>query len=133
MTLWAVACPSPPSIGSPRQEYWSRLQSPSPGDIPDPGTEPEPSWQADSLPVSHLGNYTQKCKFKNSSLLSHKACVCNLPDLCWHTHTHIHIHNTPTTYTTCNGRSNPQNWVPTYHAIFSSALVSFLFELFISK
>ena len=33
-----------------RQEYWSRLSFPSPGDLPDPGIEPEsPALQADSL------------------------------------------------------------------------------------
>ena len=34
-----------------RQEYWSRLPFPSPGDLPDPGIEPgSPALQADSLP-----------------------------------------------------------------------------------
>ena len=36
--------------------YWSGLPFPSPGDFPDPGTEPvSPALQADSLPLSHLG------------------------------------------------------------------------------
>ena len=35
-----------------RQEYWSGLPLPSPGDLPDPGIEPEsPALQADSLPT----------------------------------------------------------------------------------
>ena len=38
---WNVACQSPLSMGFPRQEYRSGLPFPSPGDIPDPGTEPE--------------------------------------------------------------------------------------------
>ena len=29
-----------PSMGFSRQEYWSGLPFPSPGDLPDPGTEP---------------------------------------------------------------------------------------------
>ena len=35
---------SPPgsSMGFPRQEYWSRLPFPSPGELPNPGTEPGP-------------------------------------------------------------------------------------------
>ena len=34
----------------PRQEYWSSLPFPSPGDLPDPGIEPRsPALQADSL------------------------------------------------------------------------------------
>ena len=42
---------------SPRQEHWSGLPFPSPGDLPDPGSEPRsPVLQADSLPVSHLGS-----------------------------------------------------------------------------
>ena len=39
--------------GIPRQEYWSGLPFPSPGDLPDPGIEPRsPALQADSLPPS---------------------------------------------------------------------------------
>jgi len=29
-------------MGLSRHEYWSELPCPSPGDLPDPGTEPEP-------------------------------------------------------------------------------------------
>ena len=37
-------------MGFPRQEYWSRLPFPSPGDLPEPGIEPRsPALQADSL------------------------------------------------------------------------------------
>ena len=44
-------------MGFPRQEYWSGLPSPSPGDFPDPGTEStSPSLQADSLPLCYLGS-----------------------------------------------------------------------------
>ena len=39
-TLWTVAHQSPPSMGFSRQEYWSGLPFPSPGDLPDPGIEP---------------------------------------------------------------------------------------------
>ena len=35
-----VAYQAPPSVGFPRQEYWSGLPVPSPGDLPDPGIEP---------------------------------------------------------------------------------------------
>ena len=38
-------------MGFPRQEYSSGFPFSSPGDLPDPGIEPEsPAWQADSLP-----------------------------------------------------------------------------------
>ena len=43
--------PAPLSMEFPRQEYWSRLPCPSPGDLPDPGIKPRsPALQADSLP-----------------------------------------------------------------------------------
>ena len=39
-----------------RQEYWSGLSFPSPGDLPDPGREPgSPALQADSLPSEPPG------------------------------------------------------------------------------
>ena len=39
-TPWAVASQVPLSTEFPRQEYWSGLPFPSPGDLPDPGIEP---------------------------------------------------------------------------------------------
>ena len=36
---WTVACQAPPSMGFSRQEYWSGLPFPSPGDPPYPGIE----------------------------------------------------------------------------------------------
>ena len=48
--LWIVAYQEPPSMGFSRQEYWSRLPFPSPGDLPDPGIEPRsPALEADAL------------------------------------------------------------------------------------
>ena len=40
VTPWTVACQAPPSMGFSRQEYWSGLPFPSPGDLPNPGIEP---------------------------------------------------------------------------------------------
>ena len=40
-TLWTVAHQSPLSVGFSRQEYWSGLPCPPPGDLPHPGTDPE--------------------------------------------------------------------------------------------
>ena len=40
VTPWTVAPQAPLSMGFPRQEYWSGLPFPSPGDLPNPGTEP---------------------------------------------------------------------------------------------
>ena len=39
-TSWTVAHHVPLSMGFPRQEYWSGLPFPLPGDLPDPGIEP---------------------------------------------------------------------------------------------
>ena len=40
VTPWTVAHQAPPSMGFSRQEYWSGLPFPSPGDLPDLGIEP---------------------------------------------------------------------------------------------
>ena len=49
-TPWTVAHQALPSMGFSRQEYWSGLPFPSPGDLPDPGIEPRcPALQADTL------------------------------------------------------------------------------------
>ena len=47
MTPWTVVHKTPLSMGFPRQEYWSGLPFPSPGDLPDPGIEPASSASAD--------------------------------------------------------------------------------------
>ena len=50
VTLWTVAHQAPLSMEFSRQEYWSGLPFPSPGDLPDPGIEPRSSaFQADAL------------------------------------------------------------------------------------
>ena len=50
VTPWTVAYQAPPSMGFSRQEYWSGVPFPSPGDLPNPGMEPEsPEFQADAL------------------------------------------------------------------------------------
>ena len=58
VTLCSVACQAPLSMGFSKQEYWSGLQLPSPGDLPNPGMEPVslgiPALQADSLPAEPL-------------------------------------------------------------------------------
>ena len=55
-TPWTVAYQAPPSMGFSRQEYWSGVLLPSPGDLPDPGIEPRsPALRADALPSEPLG------------------------------------------------------------------------------
>jgi len=49
-TPWTVAHQAPPSMEFSRQEYWSGLPFPSPGDLPNPGIKPRsPALQADAL------------------------------------------------------------------------------------
>ena len=56
-TLWTVGRQTPASMGFPKQEYWSGLPFPSPGDLPDPGIEPgSPALQADALLSKPPGN-----------------------------------------------------------------------------
>ena len=60
-TPWTVAYQAPPSIGFSRQEYWSGLPFPSPGDLPDPGIEPRsPTFQADALTSEPPGKFQVK-------------------------------------------------------------------------
>ena len=55
---WTVAYQAPPSMEFSRQEYWSGLPFPSPGDLPDPGIEPRsPTLQADTLPSELPGKH----------------------------------------------------------------------------
>ena len=55
-TPWTVAYQAPLSMKFSRQEYWSGLPYPSPGDLPDPGIEPMfPALQADTLPSEPPG------------------------------------------------------------------------------
>ena len=57
VTPWTVAYQAPPSMGFPKQEYWSGLPFPSQGDLPDPGIESRfPALQTGSLSLSHQGS-----------------------------------------------------------------------------
>ena len=57
VTLWTVACQAPLSMEFSRQEYWSGVPFPSPGDLPDPGIEPRSSaLQADFHRLNHQGS-----------------------------------------------------------------------------
>ena len=60
-TPWTVARQAPLSMGFSRQEYWSGLSCPPPGDLPDPGIEPASpvslAWQVDLYPLSYWGSH----------------------------------------------------------------------------
>ena len=71
VTLWAVAHQALLSMEFSRQEYWSGLPFPSPGDLPDPGIKPgSPALQADSLPSEPQGF--------PSELDSFSLCLCQV-------------------------------------------------------
>ena len=49
-TPWTLVRQAPLSMGFSKQEYWSGLPFPSPGDLPNPGIKPgSPALQADAL------------------------------------------------------------------------------------
>ena len=84
-TLKTVACQAPLSMGFSRQEYWSGLSCPPPGDLPDPGIEPAfpvaPVLQVDSLPLNPgvKPQWSPKCSFfPKGNLLNGKAWVLRM-------------------------------------------------------
>ena len=96
-TPWTVAYQALPSMGFSRQEYWSGLPFPSPGDLPDPGIEPRsPALQADTLtsePFSLTGHYKILSRvpcgsllficFIHSSMCMEKAMATHSSTLAW--------------------------------------------------
>ena len=72
--LWTVACQVPLSMGFSRQEYWSGLPFPSPGNLPDPGIKPmSPALQVNSLPLHH--RETPGCVFVRQKCMSTTVCM----------------------------------------------------------
>ena len=72
-TLWTVARQAPLSMGFPRQEHWSGLPFPPPGDLPHPGIESESpvflALQADFfLPLSHQKSPSVFVRFSRMSM-----------------------------------------------------------------
>ena len=62
VTPWIVAYQASLSVGFSRQEYWSELPFPSPGDLPDPGIESRsPVLQGDALPSELPGKLKLQC------------------------------------------------------------------------
>ena len=67
LTPWTVARQAPLSMEFSRQEYWSRLPCPPPGDLPNLGIEPKsPALQADSLPAELPGKPGYALLYLNS-------------------------------------------------------------------
>ena len=74
LTPWIAAHQAPLSMGFSRQEYWSGLPCPPPGDLPHPGIElvfpASPALPVDFLPLSHQGSlHTLSCTSSNPTLV----------------------------------------------------------------
>ena len=80
---WTIAHQAPLSMGFSRQEYYSGLPCPPPGDLADPGIEPAspvtPALQADSLLLSHRGSSKYVLLSERSQY--EKPIYCMIPDL----------------------------------------------------
>ena len=89
-TLWTIAWQAPLPMAFSRQEHWSGLPCPPPGDLPDPGIEPRsPALQVDSLLLSHWGSpcvHPCCCKWHYFILVYGNVCMYI------YIHTYIHIH-----------------------------------------
>ena len=72
VTPWTVAHQAPPSMGLSRQEYWSGLPLPSPGDLPNPGIEPRsPALPTDTLTFDPPGKPQQDGRRSEFTLRIH--------------------------------------------------------------
>ena len=79
VVLWTVACQAPLSMEFSRQEYWSRLPYPSPGDLPDPGIKARPpALQAGNLSTELWGKPLSICRLLNLNLFVWRVFVCIL-------------------------------------------------------
>ena len=94
-TPWTVAHQAPLSMGFSRQEYWSGLPCPTPGDFPDPGMEPtsltSPALAGSFLTISTTWETTHT-----------------------HTHTHTHKDRYVSAYTHMHICTYIQTYVHTY-------------------
>ena len=73
VTLWTIACQAPMSMGFPKkEEYWSRLPFPSPGELPDARTEPRfPALESGLFTTEPPGNmYTYESQSVSRSVMS---------------------------------------------------------------
>ena len=77
-TPWTIACQAPLSIGFSRQEYWSGLTCPPPGNLPNKGIKPA------SLTSPALAG---RC-FTTSATWEDYVCVC----ICMYVYIYTYIH-----------------------------------------
>ena len=81
-----VACQATQSMGLHRQEYWSGLPFPSPGDLPNPGKEPVSpeapafaGWLFTTEPPGNPNRYPSCYKFSGNSPFTHCSFPLHLP------------------------------------------------------
>ena len=83
MTPWTVAPQAPLSMGFPRQEHWSGLPFPSPGDLPNPGLEPtfltSPSLAGGFFPASATWEAHVSFYIPISDVSESSSCFKSLP------------------------------------------------------
>ena len=89
---WTVACQDPLPMGFLRQEYWSGLPFPSPGESSNPGIKSaSPALRVDSLPLSY--QVSPACSHAHMLFAIIKAySICSYSRLQLHTHTHTHMY-----------------------------------------
>ena len=81
-TPWTGAHQAPLSTRLTRQEYWSGLPFPPPGDLPNPGIEPaSPALRADSLPPNHFGSHHWTVQVIYKTLSSSQNVLLDKADL----------------------------------------------------
>ena len=80
-TPWTVAHQAPLSMAFPRQDYWSGLPCPSPGDLLDPGIEPTssvaPALAGRFFTTEPPGNLLRKMKVKESEIAQSCPVLCD--------------------------------------------------------
>ena len=91
---WTIACQAPLSVRFFRQEYWSELPFPFPGDLPDRGIKPGSSAiQANSLPAEPPGKSKMRSRETELIVNRHEGsyeerwgrarCECSKTELWW--------------------------------------------------
>ena len=84
-TPWTAAHQATLFMGFFRQEYWSGLLSPSPGDLPDPGVQSASlALQVDSLSLNHQGSLEMSMKLNEVKVTQSCLILCNSIDYTVH-------------------------------------------------